>query len=219
MVVLTPLLCLVGIFKLAIGVPVDAPLPLPISDLVFRGELGGHEVEFNGTIQEVYAQVAATHPSFNTRSQLDTNIALAAASPIQITKRNKAHHFCNQNIGKPWLPAKVTYIEDGIKYLSTSPYPLPHPPLYPDLTIPAESKGKCGVQSGHCARISCSWDSAIFLCNDRLDFIEPSCAYLASYAEDLIDWCKTEVSGMGSAVAGQLFDTDSYNVLVRYSNC
>jgi hypothetical protein len=29
----------------------NAPLPYPISDLVFTGELGGHHVSFNGTIQ------------------------------------------------------------------------------------------------------------------------------------------------------------------------
>ncbi|EHK99809.1 hypothetical protein M7I_4304 [Glarea lozoyensis 74030] len=145
--------------------------------------------------QQVYAKTLAAHPDFNVHAQITANIASAA----KVTKRNKSNHFCSQDIGNPWRPAKVDKIVDGIHYL--------------------QNKARCGVNPRSCARISCSWDSAIFLCNDRNDFIQPSCAYLASYASDIINFCHQDVNGIGIAVAGQEFDTENYNVLVRYSNC
>jgi hypothetical protein len=67
--------------------------------------------------------------------------------------------------------------------------------------------GNCGVPAGPrvCSRISCSYDSGIWLCNDNAWHIQPSCTYLASYAEDIVSRCASDcVNGICANVNGQV---------------
>jgi hypothetical protein len=97
----------------------------------------------------------------------------------------------------------MSHIDAGIFYLNN---------LHTRLGIPAKS----------CSRISCSYDSAIYLCNDNGQYIEPASAYIASYAQDLVNLCTT-----GSfdkfpdyrKTGGQEFDSDGYNVIVKQDSC
>jgi hypothetical protein len=81
-----------------------------------------------------------------------------------------------------------------------------------------------------CARISCSYGAAIWLCNDNTYPIWPSCRYLATYAEDILGTCADMYLAPGSKgwglfdqrdlrVNGQEFDTDNYNVIVGVDAC
>ncbi|EPE27412.1 hypothetical protein GLAREA_04203 [Glarea lozoyensis ATCC 20868] len=168
-----------GLFGIATA-DINAPLPYPISDL------------------QIYEQAKIANGDFDVDEQLSANIA--TGSPEKLNARNKSPPpLCNQNIGNPWTPTDVLYINNGITYL--------------------RGKGSCGVNPRSCARISCSYQAAIFLCNDRNDFIAPSCAYLASYAQDIVNRCQFFSSFKKWQVAGQEFDTDNYNVVVRAAAC
>jgi hypothetical protein len=85
--------------------------------------------------------------------------------------------------------------------------------------------GRCGVNARSCARISCSWTDAVWLCNDNDHYIEPSCRYLADYAANIMNACQNvkgkgcrhsacSIGGYTHLVNGQQFDTDNYNVIV-----
>ncbi|CAJ2504629.1 Uu.00g120230.m01.CDS01 [Anthostomella pinea] len=69
-----------------------------------------------------------------------------------------------------------------------------------------------------CARISCSWNSAIWLCNDTPNGISHACADLATYVEDIREECHVGV-GRELLIQGQQFDTENFNVLVGKDNC
>ena len=47
--------------------------------------------------------------------------------------------------------------------------------------------------------------------------INPSCQYLASYAQDIVDRCPS--NKFENYLAGQEFDTDNYNMIVSAQNC
>ncbi|KAH6664639.1 hypothetical protein B0J14DRAFT_661226 [Halenospora varia] len=84
----------------------------------------------------------------------------------QIYAQFKAEHpevaerpHCCREPGGPgwgWYPAQTYYIDDGINYLS-------------------HFHGRCdiGPGPGNCGRISCSYSSGIYLCNDNDYWISP----------------------------------------------
>ncbi|KAF8864871.1 hypothetical protein BDZ45DRAFT_581397, partial [Acephala macrosclerotiorum] len=102
-----------------------------------------------------------------------------------------------------WTGAAVSTIEDGIYYLQ-------------------HVNALCNVGKRSCVRISCSYDAGIYLCNDQNWYdITPSCVYIASYAQDLINSCPSRLwngKRWYDAVCGQEFDTDNYNVIVHYAD-
>ncbi|KAF1810898.1 hypothetical protein P152DRAFT_483602 [Eremomyces bilateralis CBS 781.70] len=163
---------------------------------------GGEDVELSGTAEDVYNQIVHLNPSYDPAAF--GNNATDIAPPL--SKRDKSGLICN--IGRH---AQVGRIWQGISYLKSLP-----------------GGGTCGIDAGpaHCVRISCSWDSGIFLCNDNPWPIAPNCAYLATYAEDIVlscpysDECQPGAAAFcNEFVNGQRFDTDNYNVIVGWSGC
>ncbi|KAG2025637.1 hypothetical protein GB937_002893 [Aspergillus fischeri] len=59
--------------------------------------------------------------------------------------------------------------------------------------------GACGVGAGPrvCACISYSYNTAVALCNDNVWYIQPSCRYLGTYAEDILSKCARWTSTPG----------------------
>ena len=124
--------------------------------------------------------------------------------------------------GWDWGLAGAGAIEDGVKYLETL-------------------NARLKMDANACSHINCSYNSAIWLCND-VSIIEPpslfvasfntwfelqnpyliypASPYLASYAQDLLNYCSNfnEEPKM-QKVGGQEFDTDNYNIIVRADSC
>ncbi|KAH6670596.1 hypothetical protein B0J14DRAFT_671021 [Halenospora varia] len=112
-------------------------------------------------------------------------------------------HCCNQDGWPDWPSAEYNPVIDGIAYLN-------------------RIGGTCHVDARNYARISCSYDSAIKLWNDNYFPIDPSCVYLASYAQDITNSCVTwhkYINGWRRFSCGQQFDTDSYNIVVEGDSC
>ncbi|KAF2836611.1 hypothetical protein M501DRAFT_1059999 [Patellaria atrata CBS 101060] len=148
----------------------------------------GADVTLTGTIQEVYKQVLERNPNYLTDFPPAEGTSLVARNRIWPVQCNPGGDF-----------ADVNRISEGIRYLR-------------DLS---GGNARCGVNGRSCARISCSWDAGISLCNDRNDHIDPSCRYLADYAEAIVNDC----TRVPNRVKGQQFDTDNYNVLVKHNPC
>ncbi|KAK6863651.1 hypothetical protein PG995_000179 [Apiospora arundinis] len=102
--------------------------------------------------------------------------------------------------------AMLNPIRDGIKYV--------------------RHKRHCDVQNrpGYtfCQRMSCSYHSAIFVCNtDQTLPVSPDCNVVAEYAQIVADSCY-QASLQGSApyiTQGEVFDALDWHVYVGWSNC
>ncbi|KUJ14762.1 uncharacterized protein LY89DRAFT_720237 [Mollisia scopiformis] len=177
-------------------------LPYPVSKMTFLGTLGGHDVQLNGSIEEIHSQMTVLHPEFDPDALLaakklairDTGSELIES---ELEGRSKSNMICC-NPGS-W-GADPGRIEQGIDYLD-------------------HFNGLCGVPARTCVRISCSWGSAIYLCNDNYYGITPTCPYMASYAQDILNTCPMYSWTVQTSYCGQEFDTDSYNIIVRGDNC
>ncbi|KAK0121884.1 hypothetical protein ONS95_010162 [Cadophora gregata] len=89
---------------------------------------------------------------------------------ILLTDRTKSTRKCCKCDKFPsnWKDASAARIKEGITYLRNF-------------------NGICNTGPKACVRISCSYNSAIFMCNDNDHRLDLSCAYMASYAQDILD--------------------------------
>ncbi|PWY96229.1 hypothetical protein BO94DRAFT_529621 [Aspergillus sclerotioniger CBS 115572] len=155
---------------------------------------GGEHISFEGnSIQEIHSQIKALNPDFE---------LLSPDEPPSITQRSDSKQSTKEKVlcnipGRYSSTANTFWIRSGIKYLKGL-------------------EGKCGVSKGprSCARISCSYDSGIWLCNDNEEKLEVKCSELAGYAEDIIERCDE-----GEYVNGQEFDEGGWNVVVAEDLC
>ncbi|KAH7131336.1 hypothetical protein EDB81DRAFT_950651 [Dactylonectria macrodidyma] len=77
----------------------------------------------------------------------------------------------------------------------------------------------CVVEAGpkKCQRFTCSWNSAIWLCNDTKKKINVPCRYIAYSAEKIIDKCGWY--DWEPRVQGQRFHNQDWNVIVGKDSC
>tara|TARA_R110002060_G_scaffold5746_1_gene8842 strand:+ start:1495 stop:1926 length:432 start_codon:yes stop_codon:yes gene_type:complete len=127
------------------------------------GTVGNMTVDHEGTVQGIFAQIAADHKDFampvDEIGQLDpdrtlsqelryTYTSFALLTSCEHTDSESQSRFdCIPVAGQPWDKAQKQYIQDGIKYLN-------------------KVKGSCGAPVNKCVRVSCSWIAGIYLCND-----------------------------------------------------
>ncbi|KAH8590945.1 hypothetical protein B0O99DRAFT_691003 [Bisporella sp. PMI_857] len=72
----------------------------------------------------------------------------------------------------------------------------------------------CDSGPKYCNRVSCSWNSAIYVCNDNDFGISNSCHTVAEYAKSIVDECQFHCSRFNQqCVKGQFFDTAKWNVV------
>ncbi|KAN0104234.1 hypothetical protein V8E51_009979 [Hyaloscypha variabilis] len=111
--------------------------------LTFRGEINGHAYEETGTVQEVWAKLKARHPEIELPKRSD--------APIVLKRDKDLPPSCIPIPAWPsWNFAEAAAIEDGVDYL-----------------IGLNSELTNGPGPGNCGRISCSYNSAIYYCNDN----------------------------------------------------
>ncbi|RDL34424.1 uncharacterized protein BP5553_07552 [Venustampulla echinocandica] len=196
----TAALAFAGFMAVALAAVVQeaADLPHPLVPFQYKGTLGGHDVQLNGTVEEIYAQMKVLHPEFDAEHAIQNGTNASAITPQNVN--SKSNYICKPVPGhKDWDYANGDRIAEGIRYLK-------------GIDI-------CDVGPQTCVRISCSWSAGIFLCNDNDHAIFPKCNYIASYAQDLIGKCSVFPVFNGFYTCGQKFDTDRYNVIVRSTSC
>ncbi|KAI1817778.1 hypothetical protein GGS20DRAFT_530764 [Poronia punctata] len=106
--------------------------------------------------------------------------------------------------------ASVFHIEQGIKYLRG---------IKDD---DGNGNGNCtvGPGPGNCTRVSCSYNSGIWFCNDNPT--EPAtvpCRSLGDLAWDILVKCYDYADTPHDSVHGQNFDPGNWNVIVQGTRC
>ncbi|KAI0489664.1 hypothetical protein F4859DRAFT_509250 [Xylaria cf. heliscus] len=103
-----------------------------------------------------------------------------------------------------WNPrfASVFHIREGIAYLHNI-------------------HGNCtnGPGPGNCGRVSCSYGSGIWFCNDNPYPMSVPCSMFGDLAWDIVEKCYAFGNFPTDSVYGQAFDPANWNVIVAGTNC
>ncbi|KAF4458844.1 hypothetical protein FALBO_14406, partial [Fusarium albosuccineum] len=92
--------------------------------------------------------------------------------------------------------ARKKAIEEGIQYLQTR-----------------LGNAPCGLDNGPrvCTRVSCSYDSAIWLCNDNSGPLQVACGQVGDLAQRILFGCPNP--------QGQFFTNANWNVIIGKEEC
>ncbi|RAL15910.1 uncharacterized protein BO97DRAFT_421158 [Aspergillus homomorphus CBS 101889] len=175
------------------------PRGLTVVPMTYGGIIteDGEKVELLGTIEDVHQQIKRLNPGYNSSQFLESRSREADVEMHRVVqKRNKNKLLCNIE-GDHSDTAIHPWIIKGIQYL-----------------LALDGVCKVGAGPCTCARISCSYDSAIYLCNDNAWAIQPEGSYLATYAEHIMIQCFD-----GQYINEKEFDSDNYNVVVAGDLC
>ncbi|KAB8272197.1 hypothetical protein BDV30DRAFT_133364 [Aspergillus minisclerotigenes] len=177
---------------------VEAPIPgYGVQDFSWEVETtpGGEKVVLNGTIQEVYTELLKINPRFDgdfAEYAAKNELARRDNSASSLNKRNDVK--CNN-----YQQAIRRRIEEGIRYLHS---------------VPGQPTN--GPGPGNCGRVSCSYNSAIWWCNDNTSpKTLPGFYNIAQGAQVVINQCDPT----GVYVSGEENHADKWRAVVRYNVC
>ncbi|EAW14558.1 uncharacterized protein ACLA_075980 [Aspergillus clavatus NRRL 1] len=153
---------------------------------------GGPTVKAKGTVQDVYAQLKDINPEFENEfppvNSTDSSVHVVDRYTVQ-------SHFCQGR----WSGCSWSRIQQGISYLNGVP-----------------GRPSNGPGPGNCGRVSCSYNSAIYWCNDNNYQYTLNGFYdIASGANYIGQTCLIN----SDTTSGQIFYTDNWNVVVRGDSC
>ncbi|KAI0179612.1 hypothetical protein GGR52DRAFT_206298 [Hypoxylon sp. FL1284] len=171
----------------------EIPSGYTLGNLTWVGNIiaGGPEVSFTGpSLQDIEAQIRQANPSFAWPDHNTTDLSVLPQKQIDHLTCDLADFY--------W--AVKFRIADGIEYLKGK-------------------SGQCHIGPGprFCSRISCSFSSAIFWCNDNDSDLWIDCGLWAQYAQNVVDACT--IDDASQHVKGQQFDTDNWNIIVGFTMC
>ncbi|KAL2064157.1 hypothetical protein VTL71DRAFT_4651 [Oculimacula yallundae] len=174
-------------------------LPYPVGKMEWTGSAtpGGPNVTLFGTVQEVIADLDANYEGFNKEERL------AAVDKRQIVAPRTAWWAtCSMPAGlrpAPWQVVQRFPVLDGINYLKSL------------------GGSSCGCDAHTCCRISCSWDAAIYLCNDNDYHIGPRCDWQGS---NMVQWIWDNCADYAeNSIGGKIWDTENYSDTVQSERC
>ncbi|KAE8400809.1 hypothetical protein BDV37DRAFT_274181 [Aspergillus pseudonomiae] len=152
-------------------------------------------INVKGTVEDVVAELSKQNSSAEAQIR-----ARGKAKQSLMKRADPTGYHC----GDPFTPASSAAISRGIEYLQGVP-----------------GKPVNGPGPGNCGRVSCSYNAAIWWCNDNTESKTlDSFAEIANGAEKLLHWCyQWEEGQLGSYVGGQAFYADNWNVIVRKNDC
>ncbi|KAI0157469.1 hypothetical protein GGR57DRAFT_501085 [Xylariaceae sp. FL1272] len=165
---------------------------------------GGEEYTFNGTIEEVFAQV-------------NDERAKQGLGPLDDPLSNSTH-IEEMGVGNLIQDRSLTRTECKVGLLGAAA----SEKIQSGIKYLGKLKTKCrnGAGPGNCGRISCSWNSAIYWCNDKsVDSENYDCSSFAPYAQAIFDECSYRVGLDLDLVWGQAWDTDNFRVIIGLDHC
>ncbi|KAK1830951.1 hypothetical protein QBC39DRAFT_408947 [Podospora conica] len=202
-------LSLIALAGSAIATPVllDSPIPgYVVEDLNWEIEVtpGQPLVQARGTVEEVIARMTQIDPDFEAKvlRRAEEATTLAERSPLVLEARQTS---TNCEGRREWEKARTVRINDGIKYLKG-----------------LGGSAHLGAGPGRCSRVSCSYNAAIWWCNDNTGEKRINWSLLATAAERVVSRCETCHTANNAPeclVKGQAFYADNWNVIVRGDSC
>ncbi|KAM4064864.1 hypothetical protein HRG_004783 [Hirsutella rhossiliensis] len=168
----------------------------------------GRMMRLNGTIEEIYRELLLINPKYEEefviapepKKEPPPSAKLSAnSSSLQGTDWNLGTSIC----GGRWQAASVRRIKEGIEHLR-------------------RVRGRPGSEPGpsRCGRVSCSYNSAIWWCNDdgRPKKLS-SFSDIANGAQLLVTRCVEWMNPEPRDIGGQAFHPSKWNVIVRRDRC
>ncbi|KAK8127860.1 hypothetical protein PG984_008968 [Apiospora sp. TS-2023a] len=174
-----------------VGVGISAEPPVPgygVDILQWNVEVAPGQTEvLNGTVQQVYEQILQMNPDFRLG---DTQLQSRGLRP---QKRTSTVQCGIYDPGFTWA------IQDGINYLRRVP------------GKPSEGPGP-----GNCGQVSCSYNSAIWWCNESpVTKTLKSWDMIANAAQFMLQNCDY----VGGLISGQNFDSDNWSTNIGHARC
>ncbi|KAK6852853.1 hypothetical protein PG995_011404 [Apiospora arundinis] len=172
--------------SLAVGI--ESPIPgYGVETLQWKVDVAPGETKvMNGTVEEVYQQILKSNPEFKLGGDAQ---ALRRATHLQ--KRSV-------NCGT-WPLADKGRIQQGINYLRG-----------------VGGAPRNGPGPGNCGRVSCSYNAAIWWCNDdRSPKTLDNWNWIADSAQYILSVCAPSVN----QVSGQNFERGNWNTIVKRDGC
>ncbi|KAJ0167136.1 hypothetical protein CTA2_4233 [Colletotrichum tanaceti] len=191
---------LIAAFAAVVVSGLEAPIP---GYSVFTPEWevqvtpGGESVHMNGTIEHIFDELANVNPVY-TEALMKDFTALGHDRPGALERREdwRTRPFICRNHPS----AKVDAAWDGIRYLRT-----------------LKSKPKSSAGPASCGQISCSWNTAIWWCNDKAVNKElESYRVIADGAQYMWEAC-TPRGNSRYWSSGQIFSNDGWNIIIKKS--
>jgi len=173
---------------------------LPIVPFKWHGVLeeGGPVVTLEGNHLDIHNTIQRANPSWLHDNSTHIGVVAHNITDTIAKRSNRVNQACNQDIFTTYNDnhwGRASAIRNGIDY------------------IRGFGNAQCEVMPKGCSRFSCSYNSAILLCNDTPQSVIIPCALLAQNAQYIYNDCVHTAENM---VEGQAFYINpSYNVLVR----
>ncbi|KAI0123741.1 hypothetical protein BJ170DRAFT_712920 [Xylariales sp. AK1849] len=176
-------------------------LPATWGNITWRGNIteAGPVMNFTGTsLQDIEHKISQRERGF----VWNTTWFATSRQIDEHKKRDHSDFICNVG-GQGY--AGEPYILEGVEYLQNIP-------------------GGCHQEPGPqvCSRVSCSYNAAIWCCNDNDHDIWVPCHTLGDYAFEIRQKCMTMVHQDADSrwtVQGQWFDSENWNVIVGRDDC
>ncbi|RYP04421.1 hypothetical protein DL765_010197 [Monosporascus sp. GIB2] len=141
--------------------------------MMFTGALrvGGPNVTYSGTLQSIIKQIRAENPHYPFRNRTTFPITPGASTKFGDTG-NQNNVFCGVG-GDGWAD-KEAIVEaiTHLRGLTSACYALPGP--------------------GFCGRISCSYNSPVWWCNDKPKIVDYSCSFFADFVQTITNECSDQ---------------------------
>ncbi|KAH9907301.1 hypothetical protein F4778DRAFT_799613 [Xylariomycetidae sp. FL2044] len=164
-------------------------------DMSWTGPIvaGGQNHTFHGTFEVIENQALE-----NGGTIYLNNSTASTGNGIDLQVQQPVTYKCLVGLSGP---ANAVRIDDGIKFVR-------------------KAKGECAMPAGPrvCGRISCSYGSAIYWCNDNDHLFSHQCSDFATYAQTVRNYCTYSDFGQLD-VWGQIFDDQNFNVMVGSDKC
>ncbi|KAH7367410.1 hypothetical protein B0T11DRAFT_295224 [Plectosphaerella cucumerina] len=135
-----------------------------IDSLEVKDERFGDRI-FRGTAKEVYEEMNSLKPELFTEDF--DNVVDDVSDGTSIAKRQG--YNCNWDNGSPVNSRRDC--DEGLRYLR------------------ALGQAQCGANAGTCARVSCSWNCGMWLCNKRTVHHWVRCGSIANDISFIMDQC------------------------------
>ncbi|KAI0117732.1 hypothetical protein GGR51DRAFT_555016 [Nemania sp. FL0031] len=189
----TTILLVTGVLSIQEHISRNLPSHLQESSITWTGQIeeDGELMSFTGLdLQDISSQILLLNPDFSW-----SHPASADAPP-----ESESDILCNLSWDPPF--ASVFHIRQGISYLRK---------IHGDCTN--------GPGPGNCSRVSCSYSSGIWFCNDNPRPMSVPCSTFGDRAWDIVEKCYAFGDFPTDSVHGQDFDAAGWNVIVAGADC